>query len=161
MSDDITGLCRAHSFEAATDLCRRCGLEFCEICVVYPFGPKKPYCKECAMALGGVRSNVTRHALSPRLIRRRVKQFNTFMRGRETSHEAVETPTLIDPSLDDALAAPPPAVTAAVPAGADPSSAAEQGAVPTPPPPPVPSQPGGAGPAEGVAPPIDWNKPFD
>ena len=49
MSDDITGLCRDHSFETATAMCRRCSLEFCDTCVVYPFGPKKPFCKECAM----------------------------------------------------------------------------------------------------------------
>ena len=48
MSIDLTGLCREHSFESAAELCRRCGLEYCEACVVYPFGAKKPLCKTCA-----------------------------------------------------------------------------------------------------------------
>ena len=54
MSMHLTGLCREHSFESAAELCRRCGLEYCEACVVYPFGARKPLCKSCAIAMSGL-----------------------------------------------------------------------------------------------------------
>ena len=75
MSSTLTGLCRDHSFESAVDLCRRCGLEYCDRCVVYPFGPKKPLCKECAMALSGVRSHAARGPMSSRLVKKRARAF--------------------------------------------------------------------------------------
>ncbi len=158
MSDDITGLCRAHSFETATDLCRRCGLEFCEICVVHPFGPKKPYCKECAMALGGVRTHVTRQALPTRQVRKRVKAFEAFLKGRQTTLTTPAVPDLVDPTIESAAAPTPEPVPAGAPAMDDAllDTDFDAGQIPPPPPPPV----GDNGPGDGVAPPIDWNQPF-
>jgi len=75
VSLDFTGLCREHSFESATALCRRCGLEYCEDCVVYPFGAKKPVCKTCAITMSGVRSQAGLRAMPPRLVKKRAKAF--------------------------------------------------------------------------------------
>ncbi len=75
MSMDFTGLCREHSFETAVALCRRCGHEYCDNCVVYPFGAKKPVCKACAISMGGVRSAAGLPAMPPRLVKKRAKAF--------------------------------------------------------------------------------------
>ena len=162
VSDDITGLCRDHSFETAIDVCRRCGLEFCEVCVVYPFGPKKPFCKECAMSLGGVRTQVTRNAQPSRLIRRRAKEFSLFVGRRKAPVTIGGAPDLVDPTIPD------------VP---DPGANARE-RVPVPVPraddaafvdsldtrfreaPLAAPAPGQVDPADGVAPPIDWSQPF-
>lgn len=49
--------CIRHTFELASNLCRACNNGFCERCLVYPFGMKKPpYCVACAIAASGVRS---------------------------------------------------------------------------------------------------------
>ena len=162
MSDDITGLCRDHSFETAVDLCRRCGLEFCEVCVVYPFGPKKPFCKECAMSLGGVRTQVTRNAQPSRLIRRRAKEFSLVV-GRQRAPVTMRgAPDLVDPTIPGV---PDPAdnagerVPVTVPSGDDTAFVDSLDARfrEAPPAPPAPAQ---VDPADGVAPPIDWKQPF-
>ena len=49
--------CAKHQFEAAEDVCRTCGWDFCGECLVYAFGADKPpYCLSCALAASGVRS---------------------------------------------------------------------------------------------------------
>ena len=49
--------CNKHPHEAATGMCRRCGLGWCGTCLVFAHGPKKPpYCLSCAMVAGGVKS---------------------------------------------------------------------------------------------------------
>jgi len=157
MSDDITGLCRDHSFESATAMCRRCSLEFCDTCVVYPFGPKKPYCKECAMAAGGVRTHVSRPAQPPRLVRKRVKAFEALKAAQDTAAPS-PAPILVDPVLQDSpqetdpIAEPVPAMTGS--AAADLLDHIPD--APLLPPPP----PGAEDPTGGLAPPIDWNQPF-
>lgn len=141
MSIELTGLCREHSFESATALCRRCGLEYCEICVVFPFGEKKPYCKECAMALGGVRSHVTRPAMTPRLVKQRAKQFKA--NGGAIASAPLpepEVPTIVDTTIETA----------------DEPESIEPAPVPADVAPPPPT----GEPAEGVAPSVDWNNPF-
>lgn len=149
MDADITGLCRDHSFETAVAVCRRCGHEFCEICVVHPFGPKKPFCKECAMVEGGVRSHSPRPALPSRVLRKRVKAFEgKTVNG--TAAAVAEAPSVVDPVLEDWLERTPsggaevdpgPAAGPAEPASAPTLSTLDE-------------------PADGVAPPIDWNRPF-
>lgn len=156
MSAELTGLCRDHSFERAIDVCRRCGLEFCEICVVYPFGAKKPFCKECAMVQGGVRTHSARPAQTSRVIRNRVKEFKKLQHRAVSSSDRSDAPALIDPVLQEWLDAAPEAPE---PAPAPRTSAADRAgpAVPNP-------EPAGVvtddEPADGVAPPIDWSKPF-
>ncbi len=162
MSSDISGVCQVHSFESATELCRRCGLEFCDTCIVSPFGAKKPYCKECAMTLGGVRAHVTRNALPARQIRRRVKEFETITAARRRTTDPVEMPDLVDPVLDDPTVEPssePQRVPSPASIMGEESMAEELpngGDAPV----PSPTGRGGSDPADGVAPPIDWNRPF-
>lgn len=158
MSDDITGLCRDHSFETATAMCRRCSLEFCDICVVYPFGPKKPYCKECAMAAGGVRTHVSRAAQPPRLVRRRVKAFEAYTAGKDAGG-ASPSPVLVDPISQDSIPSEMDPIAAPVPAlsGSGATDLLDEiPDAPLPPPPP----PGAGESTDGLAPPIDWNQPF-
>lgn len=53
----MDGRCERHLFDRAIDRCGRCGLEFCQTCVIYPFGNRKPpYCLPCAVEAAGVRS---------------------------------------------------------------------------------------------------------
>jgi hypothetical protein len=54
----MQGRCDKHLFEAAEDVCGKCGYEFCGECLVYSFGAKKPpFCIPCAVAAAGIRSN--------------------------------------------------------------------------------------------------------
>jgi len=54
----MQGRCDKHLFEAAEDMCGKCGYEFCAECLVYAFGAKKPpFCIPCAVAAAGIRSN--------------------------------------------------------------------------------------------------------
>ena len=151
MDTEITGLCRDHSFETADAVCRRCGHEFCEICVVHPFGPKKPFCKECAMVEGGVRNMSARPALPSRLIRKRVKAFDKKMADM-TAAVVPEAPVIVDPVLEDWLERTP------AKGESDTPDAPEEPSAPAPA--PTPSLTSPDEPADGVAPPIDWNKPF-
>jgi hypothetical protein len=59
--------CAKHSHEMGVALCRRCGGAWCNDCLVYAFGPKKPpYCMSCAMVAGGVRTAGARPAMAKR-----------------------------------------------------------------------------------------------
>jgi hypothetical protein len=59
--------CAKHPHEKGAALCRRCGGAWCNDCLVYAFGPKKPpFCMSCAMFAGGVRSVATRPAMPKR-----------------------------------------------------------------------------------------------
>ena len=152
MSIELTGLCRAHSFESATALCQRCGLEYCDNCVVFPFGEKKPLCKECAVAMSGVRSNVTRAAMSPRLVRKRTKAFaKNAPAAAAAPLPEPEVPEIVDTTTDDS-GEPEHAF-----AEFDMAPIGHHEPIPgeVPPPPTANSTP-----AEGVAPAVDWNNPF-
>lgn len=156
MSIDLTGLCRVHSFESATALCHRCGLEYCENCVVYPFGEKKPLCKECAMASGGVRNHASLAAMNPRLVKKRAKAFQAVVKTNAAAPMADPIlPDIVDPTVE----APAPDPGMLVPESLDTVYEGYQeppapGA--TPPPPPADATPVG----EGIAPAVDWNNPF-
>jgi hypothetical protein len=159
---ELTGLCRDHSFERAEDICRRCGGEHCELCLVYPFGPKKALCKECAMVAGGVRAHGSRLEMHKREVKHRVKAFAERTALKSAASETTDRSMPADPVLSDPLA----------PTEADlerlPVTIADNGAVVAPEladsfndrPPTEPPPPPGSGPADGVAPPIDWSQPF-
>src|SRR3546814_17294795 len=67
--------CEKHPHELGVALCARCGGSWCAHCLVQVRGPRKaPYCIECAMFVGGVRSSATRPALSRRQMKARVKE---------------------------------------------------------------------------------------
>lgn len=66
--------CMKHPHERGIALCGRCGGSWCKDCLVYAFGPAKPpYCMECAMFAGGVRSSATRPALPKRELKKLMK----------------------------------------------------------------------------------------
>ncbi|MEQ8842751.1 MAG: hypothetical protein RIB98_17350 [Acidimicrobiales bacterium] len=187
MTAELTGLCQDHSFETAENLCRRCGFEYCELCLVYPFGARRPLCKECAMVAGGVRHQGARPEMAKRDVRRRVKAWDE-RRKRTTAGAAGEG----DPILNDPLAPTDEdleRVPVPTPVASDGAAiAAELNDVFNNDPfdngaldnnsfdnnsfdnnsPSTAASPGGvpggsdAGeqPADGVAPPIDWSQPF-
>lgn len=163
MTTEITGLCRDHTFETAVDVCRRCGMEFCEMCLLFPRGAAKPLCKECAMIAGGVRNHASRPEMARRDLKRKVKAFAARRSGPIAGPTPAEAVEITDPVLDDALtptaddlervSAPPADDGAAVARElVDEFNAA--------PPSPAPPPPTTREPADGVAPPIDWNRPF-
>jgi len=48
--------CETHPFDEAHGTCRTCGRSFCQTCLVYSFGPRKPpFCVPCALEAAGVR----------------------------------------------------------------------------------------------------------
>ncbi|MEM8747131.1 MAG: hypothetical protein AAGF91_10550 [Actinomycetota bacterium] len=156
MSVELTGLCREHSFESATALCRRCGLEYCANCVVYPFGEKKPLCKECAMTAAGVRSFVSRPAMNPKLVKKRAKAFEVFAKKNNAAAPMADPilPDIVDPTVEIAE----PAVTSTL--VDEPLDAAFEGYQ-------EPPAPGASTPTakpapvgEGIGPNVDWNNPF-
>jgi len=59
------GGCAVHSFERGQDACDRCHDQYCEDCLVYPFGPRKaPMCIQCALVAAGIRRPARRPAFS-------------------------------------------------------------------------------------------------
>jgi hypothetical protein len=157
---DITGICRDHTFETAEDVCRRCGSEFCLLCLVYPFGAAKPLCKECAMTAGGVRAHVSRAAMGKKDLRRKVKAFEARRDGRKAAAAApADAPKVTDPMLDDPLTfagddlerIPVLVPDDGAEFAQDRSAAIDEPMLP----PPLAKELG-----DGVAPPIDWSQPF-
>ena len=84
--------CARHQFEAAEDVCRTCGHDFCSECLVYAFGANKaPYCLSCALAASGVRSTATiRPIRSKREIKDRHKQWCRARSTRQRETTRVE-----------------------------------------------------------------------
>jgi hypothetical protein len=72
----MEGRCERHLFDQAVDLCGTCGGEYCNDCLVYSFGPKKPpFCLPCAVQRAGVRSNAANYKpLSARQQRKIAKE---------------------------------------------------------------------------------------
>jgi len=62
--------CVKHPHEPGAALCGRCGGAWCNDCIVYAYGPKKPpLCLGCAMVAGGVRSASARPAMPRRQLK--------------------------------------------------------------------------------------------
>ncbi len=125
MSFEMTGRCRTHGFEPAASICHRCGAEYCGDCLVHPLGDSRPLCKDCAISLGGVRSQTVLPAMSKREIKNRAKMFRNPTRPVIAVEKPVEFPVA-------AREPEPELVSCAAPSD----------------------------PAPGVAPPIDWSRPF-
>jgi hypothetical protein len=59
--------CAKHPHEKGVGICRRCGGSWCNDCLVWAFGEKKPpFCMGCAMVAGGVRTAGARPAMPKR-----------------------------------------------------------------------------------------------
>ncbi len=51
-----TKRCGVHNFARAAGHCRACRDAYCNECLVYPFGQRRPpYCVGCALVAAGVR----------------------------------------------------------------------------------------------------------
>ncbi len=106
--------CARHQFEAAEDVCRSCGHDFCGECLVYAFGANKPpYCLSCA---GRDPASAPR-ATSTDPIKREIKdRHKQWCRARNTGHreatkvevspfdDFVSTPSSIDVEQENPLA---------------------------------------------------------
>jgi len=90
--------CAKHQFEAAEDVCRTCGWDFCGECLVYAFGPDKPpYCLACALAASGVRSGAGNPpARTKREIKARHKEWLKVRAAARTQAPRVEVSTFDD-----------------------------------------------------------------
>ena len=74
--------CTKHPHEKSAALCQRCGMSWCNDCLVFAFGPKKPpMCLECAMFAGGVRSAAVRPAMPKRELKARLKAFKAHAKA--------------------------------------------------------------------------------
>ena len=51
------GGCSKHAFERAISACSSCHRVFCEECVIFPLGKKRPLCVACAVVAAGLRRN--------------------------------------------------------------------------------------------------------
>jgi hypothetical protein len=48
--------CAVHGFAHAAARCRACGDAYCDECLVYPFGERRPpYCVRCGLVAAGIR----------------------------------------------------------------------------------------------------------
>ena len=79
----MNGLCEKHHPIPADDVCGWCGEEFCQDCLVYPFGEKRlPYCLACAVKAAGVRTEGSPRIASSRGERRSMLQRRKLLRER-------------------------------------------------------------------------------
>lgn len=81
----MDGRCDKHSFEPAERICRSCGGEFCQDCLVYSHGHRKPpYCVSCALAAAGVRASAGRPVVrSKREIRKALRDERRSIKAAE------------------------------------------------------------------------------
>jgi hypothetical protein len=88
--------CAKHTGVISSGSCGQCGLEYCEDCLVFPFGTNKPpMCVGCALAFAGVRH---KGAAKPRVPKQRVSWSE---RRRRKNRPTVPTVTVPTPSLED------------------------------------------------------------
>jgi hypothetical protein len=89
----MEGRCERHLFEQADDLCQRCGAEFCQDCLVYSFGPKKPpFCLPCAVEAAGVRRGASFRPAMGRKDQKRLAQARANLHARRASFVAQHDP---------------------------------------------------------------------
>jgi hypothetical protein len=90
-SSQMQQQCVKHVFEGAQAGCATCGGQFCDECLVYAFGPKKPpLCIQCAVAAAGIRASAgTKRGTSA------LRRFR-FPRARKP---ALETPSPLWPQV--------------------------------------------------------------
>ena len=87
----MEGRCERHLFDQAIDLCGRCGAEFCNDCLVYSFGPKKPpFCLPCAVEAAGVRSGAGSRPMSRKEQKQFAKQREALRQRRAVAAEPGE-----------------------------------------------------------------------
>ena len=93
--------CNKHPHEKGTALCRRCGHGWCDDCLVYSFGPKKPpYCMGCAMYAGGVRSSSSLPAMSRKDLKAQMKALKAQAKAEAKAAKKPEAPAEEESSED-------------------------------------------------------------
>lgn len=87
MSSDVSFSCVKHPMTLGEQICGECGHQFCNECVVFPFGTSRPpLCITCALEKGGVRrQSVGRPKLSRRSIRERLALQRTAIDQQDAS----------------------------------------------------------------------------
>ena len=97
----MDGRCDKHQFERMERICRSCGGEFCQDCLVYSHGHHKPpYCVSCALAAAGVRS--TAHRPMVRSTREVRKALREERKARKVAAKAERGGAESDLDLDNA-----------------------------------------------------------
>ncbi|MGB6058949.1 MAG: hypothetical protein WBF71_11870 [Microthrixaceae bacterium] len=82
----MSNSCVKHPMTFGTQICGECGHHFCEECVVFPFGLKKPpVCISCALELGGVSS---RPSGRPKLSRQSIRERRSAQRKAQKAAHA-------------------------------------------------------------------------
>ncbi len=94
--------CTNNPFERAIDVCDECGLPFSHEFLVFPLGNRRPpFCKACAIALGGVRHTARRPRMPKKEVKRRRQEVHAALAERPaTLAHALEIPDL--PTIDEA-----------------------------------------------------------
>jgi hypothetical protein len=95
--------CTNNPFERAIDVCDECGLPFSKVFFVYPKGDRRPpFCRACAISLGGVRHAARRPRMPKKEVRRRREEVQAALTdGRPMSlARALEIPDL--PTIEEA-----------------------------------------------------------
>jgi len=88
--------CVKHVMQQATATCCECDYEYCEECLVHPFGPNRPgMCVSCAMSFAGVSST--------KVVRRKEPRMSFSDRRRRKRAPKVPEVALHPSSLDDGL----------------------------------------------------------
>lgn len=85
--------CAKHAMLRAQSPCFQCGHDYCDECLVFPFGPAKPMCIGCALAFAGVNAR-------PVARRREARPTWGERRRRRQNRPEVPEVTLLEPSLD-------------------------------------------------------------
>lgn len=90
----MSSACVKHPMAPAEHVCGTCGHDFCEECVVYPFGLRRPaMCITCALQAGGVRRRRDDHPrLHKREVRRRLRD-----RGRPAAEPSPAAGAPVEP----------------------------------------------------------------
>ncbi|MBK5223518.1 MAG: B-box zinc finger protein [Acidimicrobiia bacterium] len=97
----MDGRCDKHQFEPMERICRSCGGEFCQDCLVYSHGHgKPPFCVSCALAAAGVRSSAQRAVVKPK------REIRKALRADRKAVKAAAKGRTYDDGLDLADAAP-------------------------------------------------------
>lgn len=85
--------CAKHAMLPAQRPCTQCLHEYCEECLVFPFGPAKPMCIGCALNFAGVNAR-------PIARRKEDRRALSGRRGRRQDRPTVPEVSMLEPSLD-------------------------------------------------------------
>lgn len=94
----MSNSCVKHPMTFGTQICGECGHHFCEECVVFPFGVKKPpVCISCALELGGISS---RPSGRPKLSRQSIRERRAAQRKAQKATHAEQVSSSSGGSTD-------------------------------------------------------------